>query len=398
MHISRFVLILLFSLLGAIDISIATETNPFIISECDGSLTSRSFDKSYINYVYKKGPKLTSESKGDDNPIADFQNISTNITPIYFDIEKLMEDFKITKLEAIEVQARFNLNQSNTTILSTLVEDVRHTGVKTMGNLRMASGLSKITIGLDLKSVIAFTNKHHFYKHSNYDQHLGYNINSQPRFVTVNPYWYDLIRTLRQMDAAIFIYSSLPRKVADYLVDNIKSGDTPLRDTVDGVLSDIHHTFTPNASNRKNSSQKIKDLSFFEDGQNTLFISDNARNVKQTSQVIILNHLGRLKTSPEEYRPKNPDLYISAFEFAVEVIDEVIDQAEERGIPIATAFLPYSSSVDLIVPVLMGTHDVWEIELDANHRPKTREQAFQIIQDNPSIAKMVLESKVRRSP
>jgi hypothetical protein len=233
-------------------------------------------------------------------------------------IEAVMKDFELTRLQAVELQAllrRYFPKASNEDFLS-VVQLVR--AGKSMSGVRWEKiKKAKFVVALDVDGTLLDQDYQTRYPVSGVHQHV-YSYGGKTHSVAMSPGWKDLIRGIKKRGGSIVIFSRNSDELIQTMFESIQIDGIPVAEIVDGIFSSSHMVINP-ADRKLIHRMKIheivtKDLRLV-GGKKAIIIDDNPDFVLQKDQTRVVSRFDARSIDPETYYeppPRDPLLNTKA--------------------------------------------------------------------------------------
>lgn len=298
---------------------------------------SPSISAELLAYTIPPQPEWTDKYLHSD-PLADIR---------YFRIKKLMADFNLSRFAAIEVQNHYR----DLTRQKVAPSQAFPAALAAVRAGRMGSGvdLAKLQAA---PFIVVFDLDETLYQRSPTYRSGGQGpkwrdfsipTESGESFIKLRPGWEQALRRIRALGGMVILFTASPDMIAEAVVSNWRSGDTPILSLVDGLLSKSHLVLQ-----EKSDGDPIvlpsKDLRAFDEKlERVIIVDDNPK-------LIVQHHRQRL------VKKFQADPYLEAmlsgrglaapFEQAMPVvvkeIEESLQYSRDNHIPFAPAYLPYT--------------------------------------------------------
>lgn len=226
-------------------------------------------------------------------------------------IEAVMKDFKLTRAQAVELQAilrRFYPKASNEVFLA-VVEQVRLG--KSLSGVRYENiKKAKFVVALDVDGTLLDQDYQTGAAVRGVHQHI-FAYGGKAHTLAMSPGWDKLILGIKERGGSVVIFSRNSDELIQSLFESIKIGDTAVADIVDGIYSSSHMVIHPSARDLIYElpihEVVTKDLRILGE-KKTIIIDDNPEFVFQKKQNRVVSRF--------DARPLDPDSYIKKEERA----------------------------------------------------------------------------------
>lgn len=262
----------------------------------------------YLPPVEKSSKKSNKRKYEKDEDLKDEEGGSSpmNLVPSYrLRIESVMQDFNLTRAQAVEVQAilrRYFQRASNEDFLQ-VVEQVRR-GVSMSGvkydNLERA----KFIVAMDVDGTL-LDQKHQSYGPFSSVHEHRFIFDGDNHGVTMAPGWESFFRGVKTRGGSVVIYSRNSDELIQNMFKYITINGVPVSDFVDGIFSSSHLVLPPNREGYVQDHELhdlvLKDLRIL-DATKTIIIDDEPKYIWQKFQTRLVPEFKARKLDPAYYR------------------------------------------------------------------------------------------------
>lgn len=276
----------------------------------------------------------------------------------YFRIKKLMADFGLSRFQAIELQNHYrDLTRQQVAPSQAFPKALAAVRAGQMGSgvdlAKLQAAPFIVVFDLD-ETLYQRSPTYHSGGQGPQWRDFSIQTDSGESFIKLRPGWEQALRRIRALGGMVILFTASPDMIAEAVVSNWRSGDTPVLSLVDGLLSKSHLVLQ-----EKSDGDPVvlpsKDLRAFDEKlERVIIIDDNPK-------LIVQHHRQRL------IKKFQADPYLAAklsghglaapFEQAlpavVAEIEESLQYSRDNHIPFAPAYLPYTLLGSVLMEALL---------------------------------------------
>lgn len=265
----------------------------------------------------------------------------------YFRIKKLMADFNLSRLQAIEVQNHYRdltrqkvaPSQAFTAALAAVRAGRMGSGVD-LAKLQAAPFI--VVFDLD-ETLYQRSPTYHSGAQGPLWRDFTIPTETGDSYIKLRPGWEQALRRIRALGGMVILFTASPDMIAEAVVNSWRSGDTPILALVDGLLSKSH-LILQEKSDGDPVVLPSKDLRAFDEKlERVIIIDDNPKLIFQHHRQRLVK---KFQADPYLQAKLGGRGLAAPFEQAlpavVQEIEESLQYSRDHHIPFAPAYLPYT--------------------------------------------------------
>ena len=299
----------------------------------------------------------------------------------YFMMSELVKDFKLTRLQAIELQNHFR----DLTAGGEEPDKAFDEALKRVRDFKFESRLepeklkhAKFIVAIDMDETLL---QQYYKKWKEGSDYYDYKIKFEDgeRGVSMAPGWQQLLQRIKNRGGLVVIYSANVDDVVWKIAYTVTIGEKKLAEYVDGVMTNSYlilqgkHEWVPKGKTGNPVVTPSKDLRFLDEAlEKVIIIDDNPKRIIQDSRLRLPK-----KYQADLYYGSKDEIAKKAYEHQLLHVAAEIEEsalyAEAHGINFARAYLPYTELGNAALEWLVETKTL------------TEEDAVEYIRQHPDI-------------